>query len=120
MHISTVVELGKFKIRVHQGVHKPFLSHFCLFTEIVCLFLQFFTLKSCYTYVSLSLEYPSAYVYSFCFGNFQNKGLLGGIKGSVFPTFSHFCLFYAFFLPFSYVFHIGIMLCLVNIYFRVY
>ena len=107
----TVVFLVKFKIRVHQGVHKPFLSHFCLFTEIVCLFLQFSTLESCYIWLTISLEYPSAYVYSFCFGNFQNQGLSGGIRGCVNPILSHICLFSE--ILCSSVFLIGIMLYLV-------
>ena len=93
MHIFTVVILGKFKIRVHQGVHKPFLSHFCLFTEIACLFLQFFTLESCYIWFSLSLEYPSAYVYSFALVKFKILVYLGVCK----PCFEPYC-------PFSQIF----------------
>ena len=100
---------GKIKIRVHQGVHKHFLSQFFLFSEIFLSFLQFFTLESCYIQFKLSLEYPSAYVQS-CFpGKIQNQGLSGGIKGSVNPTFSHFCLFYVifvFFLRFSHWNHV--------------
>ena len=88
----TVVVLGKFKIRVHQGVHKPFLSHFCLFTEIVCLFLQFFTLESCFLF-SLSLEYPSAYIYSFALVKFKILVYLGVCK----PCFEQYCPFYFFY-----------------------
>ena len=96
----TVFDLGKFKIGVCQGVHKPYFEPFLPIFWDFLFFLQFFTLELCNIWLTISLEYPSAYVYSFCFGNFQNKGLLGGIKGSVFPTFSHFCLFYAIFCLF--------------------
>ena len=71
MQMFTVVALGKFKILVHQGVHKPFLSQFCLFSEILCLFLRFSTLETCYIWLVTSLEYPSAYVYSVCLGKFK-------------------------------------------------
>merc|ERR1711983_556429 len=67
----TVGALGKFKIWVRQGAHKHFLSKFCLFSEIFCLILQFFTLESCYIWFTLSLEYPSAYVYSGGPGKFK-------------------------------------------------
>ena len=93
MQMFTVVALGKFKILVHQGVHKPFLSQFCLFSEILCLFLRFSTLETCYIWLVTSLEYPSAYFYSFCPRKIQNRGLSGGIREYVNPILSHFCLF---------------------------
>ena len=40
------------------------LSHICLFLEVLCLFLKFSTLESCYIWFLASLEYPSAYFYS--------------------------------------------------------
>ena len=96
MHIFTVVALGKFKIRVHQG---PFLSQFCLFSEIFCLFLQFFTLESCYIWFTLSLEYPSAYVYSFALVKFKTWVYLR-VCSSYFEPFCVFsetlCLFLLF------------------------
>ena len=85
----TVGALGKFKIWVHQGAHKPFLSQFCLFSEIFCLFLQFFTLESCYIWFTLSVEYPSPYVYSFVLVKFKSWFYLGVWK----PFFEPFCLF---------------------------
>ena len=45
-----------------RGCVNPILSHFCLFSEILCLLLQFSTLESCYILFIISLEYPSAYV----------------------------------------------------------
>ena len=69
------------------------MSHFCLFFEIFCLFLQFSTLWSCYTWFTISLVYPSAYVYSCCPVKIQNQGLSGGFRGYVNPILSHFCLF---------------------------
>ena len=89
--------MGKFKIRVCQGGIRGYkniiLSHFCLFFEIFCLFLQFPTLESCYIWFTISLEYPSAYVYSCCPMKIQNQGLSGSIRGCVNPILSHFCLF---------------------------
>ena len=76
-----------------RGCENPILSHFCLFSEILCLFLQFPTLESCYIWFTISLEYPSAYVQSCCLGIVQNQGLSGGIRGCVNPILSHFCLF---------------------------
>ena len=96
--------LGKFKIRVHQGVYKPFLSQFCLFSEIFCLLLQFFTLESCYIWFTLSLEYPSAYVYSFALVKFKTWVYLGYVN----PVLSHIALFLRFFLFLQ--FFIGIIL----------
>ena len=93
MQMFTVVALGKFKILVHQGVHKPFLSQFCLFSEILCLFLRFSTLETCYIWLVTSLEYSSAYVYRCCPGKIQNQGLSGGIRGYKNLILSHFCLF---------------------------
>ena len=61
-----------------RGYVNPILSHFCLFSEILCLFLQFFTLESCYIWILSSFEYPSAYAYSCCPGKIQNQGLSGG------------------------------------------
>ena len=87
MHIFTVGVLKKYKIWVHQGAHKPFLSQFCLFSEIFCLFLQFFTLESCYIWFTLSLEYPSAYVYSFALVKFKILTCLGVCK----PCFEPYC-----------------------------
>ena len=85
MDIFTVGALGKFKICVHQGAHKPFLSQFCLFSEIFCLFLQFFTLESCYIWFTLSLEYLSAYVYSFALVKFKILTYLGVCKSCFEP-----------------------------------
>ena len=69
-------------------------SHFCLFYEIFCLFLQFSTLELCYIWLLTSLKYPSAYVYSCCPGKIQNRGLSGGIRGYVNLILSQFCLFF--------------------------
>ena len=76
-----------------RGCVNPILSHFCLFSEILSLYLQFFTLKSSYIWFVTCLEYPSVYDYSFCLGKIQNQGLSGGIRGCVNPILSHFCLF---------------------------
>ena len=67
----------------------PIISHFCPFLEIFCLFLQFFTLESCYIWFTLSLEYPSAYVYSFALVKFKTWVYLGVCK----PCFEPFCVF---------------------------
>ena len=77
-----------------RGMLNPILSHFCLFFEILCLFLQFSTLESCYIWFVTSLDYPSAYVYSGFPGKIQNHGRSGGIRGYVNPIFSHSCLFF--------------------------
>ena len=86
MHLLTVVALGKFKIRVYHGVSggyvNPILSHFCLFSEIFCLFLQFFMLESCYIWFTISLDYPSTHVYSCSPGKIQNQGLSGVSGGA--------------------------------------
>ena len=63
------------------------ISHFCPFLEIFCLFLQFFTLESCYIWFTLSLEYPSAYVYSFALVKFKILTYLGVRK----PCFEPYC-----------------------------
>ena len=80
------------------------MSHFCLFSVIFCLFLQFSTLELCYIWFKISLVYPSAYVQS-CFpGKIQNQGLSGGIRGCINPILSHFSLFsviFCLFLQFS-------------------
>ena len=94
----TVGALGKFKIWVHQGAHKPFLSQFCLFSEIFCLFLQFFTLESCYIWFTLSLKYPSGYVYSFALVKFKLWTYLGVCK----PCFEPYCHLSEFFLSFQF------------------
>ena len=86
VQMFTVVALGKFKILVHQGVHKPFLSQFCLFSEILCLFLRFSTLETCYIWLVTSLEYPSAYVYSVCLGKFK-IGVGQGVRKPYFQPF---------------------------------
>ena len=91
----TVGALGKFKIWVHQGAYKPFLSQFCLFFEIFVFFL-FFTLESCYIWFTLSLEYSSAYIYSFALVNSK----FGSIWGYVNPVLSHIALFLRFFFYF--------------------
>ena len=70
-------------------MQNPILSHFCLFSEILCLFLQFSTLESCYIWFSLSLEYPSAYVYCFALVKFKTCVYLGVCK----PCFEPFCVF---------------------------
>ena len=93
MHTFTVVALGKFNIGVHQGVHKPILSRFCLFSEILCLFLRFSTLELCFISFITILEHPSTYFYSCCPGKIQNWGLSEGIRGYVNPILSHFCIF---------------------------
>ena len=51
-----------------RGYKNTILSHFCLFFEIFCLFLQFPTLESCYIWFTVSLEYPSAYFHIFALG----------------------------------------------------
>ena len=101
----TVGALGKFKIWVHQGAHKPFLSQFCLFSEIFCFFLQFFTLESCYLWFTLCLEYPSASVYSFALVKFKILTYLGVCK----PCFEPYCLLSEFFSISSifYMNHVG-------------
>jgi len=76
-----------------RGCKNPILSHFCLFSEILCLFLQFSTLESCYIWFKISLEYLSAHVYSCSPGKIQNQGLSGGSRGCENPILSHFCLF---------------------------
>ena len=76
-----------------RGCVNPILSHFCLFSEIFCLFLQFFSLESCCIWFTISLQYPSAHVYSCSPGKIQNQGLSGGIRGCKNPILSHFCLF---------------------------
>ena len=76
-----------------RGYKNPILSHFCLFFEIFCLFLQFSTFESCYIWFTVSSKYLPAYVYSCCPGKIQNQGLSGGIRGCVNPIFSPFCLF---------------------------
>ena len=73
-----------------RGYVNLILSQFCLFFEILCLFLKFSTLKSCYIWFAPSLEYRSAYVYSFCPGKIQNSGPSGVYK----PFLSQFCLFF--------------------------
>ena len=101
--MCTVISLEKIKIRVCQGVSggsKHHFSHFCLFFEILCLFLLFSTLESCYIWFTISLEYSSAYVYSICPGKIQNQGLSGGIRGYKNTIFSHFCLFFEIFCLF--------------------
>ena len=97
VHMCRVVSLEKFKsgsVRGYQGYENPIFSHFCLFFEIFCLFLQFSTLESCYIWFTISLEYSSAYVYSNCPGKIRNQGLSGGIRGYKTPFLSHFCLFF--------------------------
>ena len=82
----------------------PILSHFCLFSAIFCPFLQFSTLKSWYIWFTISLQYPSAYVYSCCPGKILIQGLWGGFRGSINPILSHFCLIseiFCLFLQFS-------------------
>ena len=76
------------------------MSQFCLFFEILCLFLQFSTLESCYIWFTISLEYSSAYVYSCCPGKIQNQGLSGGIRGYKNPILSLFRLFFEIFCLF--------------------
>ena len=83
-----------------RGYKNLILSHFCLFFEIFCLFLQFSSLESCYIWFKISLEYPSAYFHSFCPGKFLIQGLSGGFRGSINPILSHFCLFSAIFVFF--------------------
>ena len=83
-----------------RGYVNPILSHFCLFSEIFCLFLQFSTLESCYIWFTISLEYPSAYVHSRCPWKILIQGLSGGFRGSINPILSHFCLFSAIFCLF--------------------
>ena len=86
MHMFTVFELEKFKIRVYHRVsgcrETLFYGHSCLFAEICHIFLQFFTLESCYIWFTISLEYPSAYLYRLCPGKIQNGSLSVGIRGT--------------------------------------
>ena len=74
--------LVKFKTWVYLGVCKPCFEPFCVFSETLCLFLLFSTLESCYIWLVTSLEYPSAYFYSFCPRKIQNRDLSGGIRGT--------------------------------------
>ena len=90
MHIFTVFALGKFKIRVCQGVRKPYFEPFLPIFEIFCLFLKFSTLESCYIWLVTSLEYPSTYVYCCCPEKIQNRGQLGGYQGVRKPYFEPF------------------------------
>ena len=102
--MSTVFALGNSNSWSVRGYVNPILSHFCLFSEILCLFLQFSALESCYICLVTSLEYPSAYFYSFCPRKIQNRGLSGGIRGYVNLILSYFCLFseiFYLFLQFS-------------------
>ena len=78
---------GKIKIRVHLGVHKPFLSQFFYFLRFFLSFLQFFILESFYIWFVPSLEYHTAYVNSCCPGKIQNQGLSGGFRGYINPIF---------------------------------
>ena len=98
-----VVALEKIKIMVCQGVSGGtktlFLAIFAYFLDF-CLFLHFSTLKSWYVWFTLSLEYASACVYSYCPGNVQYQGLSGGVSGVQKPLFEpflpiswDFCLF---------------------------
>ena len=80
MHMSTAVAMGKFKIGVCQGVPKPYFEPF-LISEILCLFLHFSILESCYTWLVSSLEYPSAYVYSCCPGKNSKSESVRGVSG---------------------------------------
>ena len=82
----TAVALGKFKILVHQEVHKPFLSQFALFSEIFCLFLRFSTLESCYIWLVTSLVYRSAYVHTGCLEEFK-IGVVQGVRKPYFEPF---------------------------------
>ena len=70
-------------------MRKPYFEPFCLFSEILCLFLQFSTLESCYIWFKISLEYPSAYVYSGCPAKFK----IGVGQGVCKPFFEPFCVF---------------------------
>ena len=83
-----------------RGYINLILSQFCLYFEILCLFLQFSTLESCYIWFTISLEYSSAYVYSCCPGKIQNQGLSGGIRGYKNTILSQFCLFFEIFCLF--------------------
>ena len=73
MHMCTVVALEKFKIRISQGVpggtKTQFLAIFAYFFKIFCFFLQFSIYKSCYIWITFSLEYPIAYFHDFDVGN---------------------------------------------------
>ena len=94
---------------------EPFRLIFAHFFRFFCLFLQFSPMESCYIWFTISLLYPSAYVYSCCTGKNQNQGLSGGIRG--YETL--FWAIFAYFLDiltFSTVFHIEIMLHLVYIF----
>ena len=99
-----------------RGSINPILSHFCLFSAIFCLFLQFSTLESCYIWFTISLEYPSAYVHSCCPGKILIQGLSGGFRGSINPILSHFAYFlrfYVFFFSFPHWNHVILGLKLV-------
>ena len=111
MHILSVLPQENSKSRVCQGVSEgtsggfrgsinPISSHFCLFSAIFYLFLQFSALESCYIWFTISLEYPSAYVYSCCPGKILIQGLSGGIRGYKNTILSQFCLFFEIFCLF--------------------
>ena len=76
------------------------MSRFCLFSEFFRLFLQFLTLESCYIWFTISLEYPSAYVYSGCPAKFK-IGVGQGVRKPYFePFLPIFLRFSVFFLSF--------------------
>ena len=85
-------------VRGQQVVRKPYI--FVYFFEIFSLLLQFSTLESCYIWFRISLEYPSAYVYSCYLGKIPNQGLSGDIMFYENPILSQFChfLFLSFFV----------------------
>ena len=91
---------GKFKFVVSQGVRKSYFEPFLPIFWDFCLFLQFSSMQSCYIWFTVSLEYPSAYVYSCFRKNIQNQGLSGGIRGYKNTILSQFCLFFEIFCLF--------------------
>ena len=103
MHIYTVVALGKFKIRIFQGVSgcsKHHLGHFCLFFWDFLSF-QFSTLGSCWIWFTINSEYSSAYVYSCCPEKFKIRVCQGVSQGVQKPYFEQFLPICWDFLPFS-------------------
>ena len=79
-----------------RGYVNPIFSHFCLFFQILCLFLKFSTFESCYIQFVPSLEYPSADDYCCCPGKVKIWVHLGVHK----PFLSQFFLFSEIFLSF--------------------
>ena len=109
--MSTVFALGNSNSWSVRGYVNPILSHFCLFSEILCLFLQFSALESCY-------------IWHVIFVHMFTVGALGKFKiwvhqGGTETLFEPVLPIFLDFLSFSSFFHIGILLYLVYTLFRV-